>query len=97
MVLPMKRGSAVLPAVLFGALSLLTFFVYLTAWHMSLYWTLLLSLCVTSGAFAAIILVRTRFSWRSCFGVALGLLIGQWWLVEFTLVQLLWHLRGFAP
>jgi len=29
--------------------------------------------------------------------VALGLFVGQWWLVESLLMQLVWSLRGFAP
>jgi hypothetical protein len=93
----MKRGPTVLPALLFGTLSVLTFYVYVSAWHMSMYWILLSSLAALSGVLGTIVLMRARFSWSACLGVGLGLLVGQWWVVEFALAQILWHLRGFAP
>jgi len=30
-------------------------------------------------------------------GVIAGLLLGQWWLVQFVILQFFWRAGGFAP
>jgi hypothetical protein len=35
--------------------------------------------------------------WTAVAALVVGLAIGNWWLVEFLLVGLIWRTRGFAP
>jgi hypothetical protein len=43
------------------------------------------------------ILAATGRTRRSIVLVVLGLLIGQWWLMEILIVQAIWSIKGFAP
>ncbi len=77
--------------------SLLTLPVYATLWALGWYWVLLSLLGALSGILAARIFAHTGLRRSSVIGVALGLLVGQWWLIEFIATQILWYIRGFAP
>ena len=77
--------------------SLLTSIAYWTLWATSWYWTLLSILGVLSGILAAKILLLTGLKHRPIIGVAMGLLLGQWWFVVTLITQIFWSIGGFAP
>jgi len=81
----------------FVATSLLTFIVYRTAWATSFYWPVLCCLGIAAVALSIGLLRQTRLRLWPLVGVACGLLIGQWWFVQFVVLFAFWKLRGFAP
>lgn len=34
---------------------------------------------------------------RIIIAVIVGLVVGQWWMIVWSIVFLIWHVRGFAP
>ena len=64
---------------------------------LTMYRELLMALAIIHMLVAARIVSQSGRHAASSGLVALGLLIGQWWLVEALLVQALWSLGGFAP
>ncbi len=93
----MKFGSNTLVWGAFTVASLLTAIVYATLWSEKWYWVILSILGISSVVLAVMVLKRSGFIYWAVAGVALGLLIGQWWFVEFMAAQILWSVRGFAP
>jgi hypothetical protein len=81
----------------FAISSVLTSLVYTTLWAFGWYWILLTLLGILSGILAARIFLRTGLRRSSVVGVAFGLVVGQWWFIEFVAMQMLWRIRGFAP
>jgi uncharacterized membrane protein YqgA involved in biofilm formation len=77
--------------------SLLTVFVYTTLWAIRQYWVLLSLFGFLSAIFAVRILVHTGLRPWPIVWVVLGLVIGQWWLIEFGAAMLFWSIGGFAP
>ena len=77
--------------------SMLTWFVYLRLWNLSSYRLLLATLAALSIVFSLVILVRTKARAWSIVGVCGGLIVGQWWLVELVVAQLVWNRQTFAP
>lgn len=76
---------------------ILTWLAYLYAWMVGPYYVLLSALGIISLCLGLWVLKESRFAWHSTVLVVLGLLIGQWWLIEFLVAQVLWGSRGFAP
>ncbi|MDO9166724.1 MAG: hypothetical protein Q7U13_11520 [Rhodoferax sp.] len=66
-------------------------------WAGQTYWVLLSLLAIASAILAFRVLARTGLKALPIAGVVLGLLIGQWWLIEFCATTALWRIRGFAP
>ena len=93
----MKFGSNTLVWVAFMVASLLTAIVYATLWSEKWYWVILSILGISSVVLAVMMLQRSGFMYWAVASVALGLLIGQWWFLEFMAAQILWSVRGFAP
>lgn len=83
--------------VVFLLSAIVTWLVYLYAWTVGPYYLLLSVLGITSLCLGLWVLKQSRFVWHSTVLVVLGLIIGQWWLLEFLVVQVLWGNRGFAP
>lgn len=82
----------------FAAASTISLIVDRTLWWMGqTYWILLSFLAITSAILAFRVLTHTGLKVLPITGVALGLLIGQWWLIEFCATTALWRIRGFAP
>lgn len=81
----------------FVVASLSTVVVYVALWSVGWYWVLLSFLGVLCGFLAARILARSKQSRWSVWFVALGLVLGQWWVIEFVAMQVLWQIRGFGP
>lgn len=63
----------------------------------SVYWTVLSVLAVLALALGVAVVVNSQRRWSSMGFVLLGLLIGQWRLLSFLVVPLLWRAGGFAP
>ena len=93
----MKVTAREIAVSLFGATTLLTVWVYGNAWHIDGYFRLLSALAVLSGILAIVVVGTTGLRWKTVLAVALGLLIGQWWLIQFVVTQLMWGLAGFSP
>ncbi len=81
----------------YGVLSLLTWFAYFGLWMLAFYYVILSVLAVICASLAIWILREYRFSFLPLVLVVLVFIAGQWWLIEFLVVQLIWNIKGFAP
>jgi len=54
-------------------------------------------LATLSLVLGIIVIVKNQFAKGSLVFVILLLGVGQWWLIELLLMQVLWATRGFAP
>lgn len=61
------------------------------------YYASLAGLMMLSVLFAARLLRQTRLKAIPITGVAIGLLLGQWWFVEAVALRAFWSINGFAP
>jgi len=61
------------------------------------YYAILASLMAFSVVLAARLLRQTRLKAMPIAAVAIGLLLGQWWLVEALVLRAFWSINGFAP
>lgn len=93
----MKFPNAPLFWAGFAATSLLACAAYLTLWNLGAYWIALQFLAVVNGCLAIAILTRTKEFRGRLAVVLLGLMVGQFWLIENAVMHLLWRMRGFAP
>ncbi|CAN7680731.1 hypothetical protein [Variovorax paradoxus] len=85
------------PWIPFACVSALAFLVYRTLSASEWYYALLWLLAGLSAVFAARLLLQTGLRAWPVAATALGLLAGQWWLVEALILRALWRLNGFAP
>ena len=93
-----NRSKNLLVWVSFGAAVTLSLTVDRTLWWAGqTYWILLSVLAILNGILAFGVLARTGLKTLPIIGVVLGLLIGQWWLIESFATTALWSIRGFAP
>ena len=86
-----------LPGFIFAAGCVLTWSVYVFMTTLGHYYEILTILgALTLGVG---IWVLNEFSWtrRAITAVLIGLLISQWWFLEYGLANVLWAIRGFAP
>lgn len=86
--------------VLWGAFwlsAILTWVIYSGGWMMASYHVALSVLAIISACLAFWILKTNPFAWSSVALIVLGLVVGQWWLVEWLIVKILWSIRGFVP
>lgn len=81
----------------FALASLCTFLAYKTLWAIELYWVVLALLGALSCCLAARVLLRTGWKPLPLVGVVIGLIVGQWWLIQTLILQALWRINGFAP
>ncbi len=77
--------------------SLASLVVYKTAWAASFYWPLLSCLAVASVVMGLVVLRQTGVNLWSLAAVVGGLLVGQWWLIQWLLIVAFGKWRGFAP
>ena len=66
-------------------------------WRLEHYGLFLALMGAASFGLGLWVLGRTGMRWAPALGVALGLIVGQWWLIQFVVTQLLWNRGGFAP
>lgn len=83
--------------VAFWLSSLLTLYVDLSSWMPESRSTVRLIFSVISFVLGLSILTIKEHRRRSIALVALGLIVGQWWLVTCAAVYVLWSINGFAP
>ncbi|KPK48584.1 MAG: hypothetical protein AMS22_15085 [Thiotrichales bacterium SG8_50] len=68
-----------------------------TLWMQEWYYLALSVLAATSLAIGVTILATKERSARNIALVVIGLVIGQWWLIEVLATQVIWRFGGFAP
>jgi hypothetical protein len=81
----------------FVLVALLTWIVYFELSMLHSYRSILLALTITNFIFGLWLLIANEFAWRTLILVVLGLVVGQWWLIIWAVVFLIWSIRGFAP
>lgn len=81
----------------FAFASVFTGLAYATLWATEGYWLYLSLLGALSAVFATMILRQTGLKLLPTLLVAVGLLVGQWWLVQILILRLSWNFSGFAP
>ena len=81
----------------FGVATVVTGFVASRLWMLPSYELLLSLLAIVSAGLGVWVLRTSNFSYRSVLLVALGLVIGQWWLTEKLILLIGWSVVGFAP
>jgi uncharacterized membrane protein len=81
----------------FVLVSLVSLVVYKTAWSVSFYWLLLSCLAVIAVVMGLVALRQTGVRPWSLVAVVGGLVVGQWWLIQWLLVVAFGKWRGFAP
>ena len=83
--------------------SILTWYVYLS-WYVYVrgpmiddYYYVMIVLGLVSLGFAFWIFRHSPFSWHLTLLLSMGLIIGQWWVVQMPIIVMFWWIRGFAP
>lgn len=90
----MNVGSSALQWSVLVLLAMATWLAYSQLWMIGPYYSTLTVLGAISAAVAMWIIRRSARRLGVLFLAGLVLLVGQWWLVEMVLVQLLWRLSG---
>lgn len=81
----------------FVLVSLASLVAYKIAWSTSFYWLLLSSLAIIAVVLGLVALRLTGVRLWSIVAVVGGLVIGQWWFIQWLLIVVFGKLRGFAP
>jgi hypothetical protein len=81
----------------FACASILSFVAYRTLSASEWYYALLWLLAGLSVVLAARLLFQAGFKAWPVAATAIGLLAGQWWLVEALILRAFWRLNGFGP
>lgn len=89
--------SSIVIWIVFWFIAILTWLVDAMLWMVKWQWFALLILGLCSVIISIKIFATTGFTRRSMVLVVAGLLLGQWWLIELLIVQVIWHTVGFAP
>ena len=87
----------ILSWVIFAAGSTLTWIIYTFMTGFGQYYELLSILGVLTFGFGIWVLQANAWTRRAIIIVVIGLLLGQWWFLEFSGVNVLWTIHGFAP
>lgn len=82
---------------LFSAGTALTWFVYIFMTGLGQYYEVLSVLGVFTLGVGIWILKEHGWARSAIITVLFGLLLGQWWFLEYGLASVLWAIRGFAP
>jgi hypothetical protein len=81
----------------FALVSVASLVAYKTAWSVPFYWSLLICLAVIAVVLGFVALRLTGVKPWPLVAVVGGLLVGQWWLIQWLLIVIFGKLRGFAP
>ena len=81
----------------FALVSLASLVAYKTAWSTSFYWVLLSGLAVIAVVMGLVVLRQTGVKPWPLVAVIGGLIVGQWWFIQWLLIVVFGKLRGFAP
>lgn len=83
--------------IMFGLVSLLTWIAYLNLSMLHSYRLILVVLAIVNVLLGMWLLIKAHFARRTVVLVGLGLVVGQWWLILWSGVLIIWSIRGFAP
>lgn len=61
------------------------------------YSSILISLAMVNFLLGLWIIYLENRAPRAIIAVIVGLVVGQWWMILWSIVFLVWHTRGFAP
>jgi hypothetical protein len=81
----------------FVLVSLASLVAYKIAWSTPFYWLLLSSLAIIAVVLGLVALRQTGVRSWSLVAVVGGLVVGQWWFIQWLLIVVFGKLRGFAP
>lgn len=93
----MKTNRRKIVWIAFWLTSILTWVVYSRLWMVASYHLILSLFGIASVFFGLWLVVASRFIWHTVLLVVIGLVIGQWWLIEQLIVHVIWNFRGIAP
>ena len=97
MVIPVKPRPHIVLWLGFAAIMLLTWIAYTYWWGLPAYFTILQVSAAIHFGWGLWLLITTRFAWRAVILVAMGLAVGQLWLIQMGIMFLAWSIHGFAP
>lgn len=83
--------------VAFWLIAVLTWIVYSSLWMKGWYYLALSMLGIISLFLAIGILITKGRTYRSITLIVLGLVIGQWWIIETLAMIAFGKIKGFAP
>lgn len=81
----------------FALISVLTPVVYSKAWAVPGYLAILSGLAIAAALLGAAALRFNRFNVWSVLAVLAGLILGQWWVIQYLILMGFWKWRGFGP
>lgn len=81
----------------FVLVSVLTWLTYFNLSMLHSYRLMLIFLAVINLFLGVWILFAERFALRAVVFVVIGLVVGQWWLILWSIVFLIWGVKDFAP
>lgn len=81
----------------FGLTSALSWAAYYWMSALHAYTLILIFLIIINALLGCWIVYLENLAPRAIVAVVVGLLVGQWWIVVWSIVFLIWRLRGFAP
>ncbi|VWX55468.1 conserved membrane hypothetical protein [Burkholderiales bacterium 8X] len=81
----------------FVAASLATVAATHTLWAFAWYRGYLTALAIVSLLLAVLVIRKTGIRPWPVAGIAIGLGVGQWWLLQSMLLALVWRSNGFGP
>lgn len=97
MVLKMKIYRATPLWVSFALISVLSWAAYYWLPALHSYPLILAALAVINLLLGFWVIYMERFSRRSIIAVIFGIVIGQWWIIVWSIVFIIWRVKGFAP
>lgn len=75
-----------------------TIWVDRSLWHLGdTYWLLLVLLALVHLIVSGAVFVANPGRLLIRLGVVVLLIVGQWWLIQMLVMQVIWRLRGFGP
>lgn len=75
-----------------------TIWVDRSLWHLGgTYWLVLVLLALVHIVVSGIVFIANPDRLAIRLGVVVLLIIGQWWLIQMLVMQIIWRLRGFGP
>ena len=83
--------------LIFVACSTLTWLIYFFMTSFGRYYEVLPILGALTLGIGVWVLQENGWTHRAMSIVALGLLLGQWWFLEFGIASVLWTVHDFAP
>ena len=78
--------------------AVVTIWVDRSLWYLgNMYWLMLVLLALAHIAVSGAVFLANPGRLSIRLGVVVLLIVGQWWLVQMLVMQIIWRLRGFGP